>query len=153
VAVSPGIYTQNATGSGQAAVLNLSAQAGSPYNGPAGGTYFGTTIATAPAPQGSEVVLYLTGGGLTSPGGVDGTVTPSSPLYPLQNWTPGSSVVTATVGGVPATVLYAGAAPTLITGVVQINLQLPSTVNGSALPVVITIDGLQSQTTATIAVQ
>ena len=153
VAVAPGIYTQNATGSGQAAVLNLSSQAGSPYNGPAGGTYFGTTIATAPAPAGSAVVLYLTGGGLTSPGGIDGTVTPSSPLQPLKNWTLGSNVVTATVGGIPATVVFAGAAPTLITGVVQINLQLPAGVTGSALPVVITIDGQTTQTTATIAVQ
>jgi uncharacterized protein (TIGR03437 family) len=153
VAVAPGIYTQNATGSGQAAVLNLSSQAGSVYNGPAGGTYFGTTIATAPAPAGSTVVLYLTGGGLTNPGGVDGTVTPSSPLEPLKNWTQGSTVVTATVGGIPATVVYAGAAPTLITGVVQINLQLPAGVSGSAVPVVITIDGQTTQTTATIAVQ
>lgn len=151
-AVAPGIYTQNATGSGQAAALNLSSKASSAYNGPAGGTYVGTTIPTAPAPQGSVIVLYLTGGGLTNPGGVDGAVTPAAAI-PLKNWTLGSNIVTATVGNAPATVLYAGAAPTLITGVVQINLQLPAGVTGNALPVVITIDGETTQTTATVAVQ
>jgi uncharacterized protein (TIGR03437 family) len=153
VAVAPGIYTQNATGSGQAAALNQNGTAASPYNGPAGGTYFGTALPTAPAPQGSVVVLYLTGGGLTSPGGVDGSVSSSTTLMPLKNWTPGSNVVTATVGNAPATVLFAGAAPTLITGVVQINLQLPAGVTGNALPVVITIDGQQTQLSATIAAQ
>jgi uncharacterized protein (TIGR03437 family) len=153
VAVAPGIYTQNATGAGQAAVLNLSPQAASVYNGPAGGTYFGTNIPTAPAPQGTEIVLYLTGGGLTNPGGVDGTVSSSTQLMPLKNWTQGSSVVTATVGGVPATVLFAGAAPAEITGVVQINLILPSGLTGAALPVVITIDGQTTQTNATVAAQ
>jgi len=152
VPVNPGIYTQNATGAGQAAVLNLSAQAASVYNGPAGGTYFGTSIPTAPAPQGSEIVLYLTGGGLTNPVGTDGTLS-GTQLMPLKNWSPGSSTVTATVGGTPAIVLFAGAAPTLITGVVQINLQLPIGVTGSTLPVVITIDGQTTQTNATVAVQ
>lgn len=152
-AVAPGIYTQNATGAGQAAVLNLSSSASSVYNGPAGGTYFSTTIPTAPAPQGSAIVLYLTGGGLTSPALTDGTLTPSIPLYPLKNWTEGSSVVTATVGGQPATVVYAGAAPTLVNGAVQVNLVLPTGVSGNAVAVVITIDGVETQTTATIAIQ
>jgi uncharacterized protein (TIGR03437 family) len=151
-AVAPGIYTQDATGSGQAAVLNLSSAAASPYNGPAGGVYFGTTIKTAPAPAGSAVVFYLTGGGLTSPVLNDGTITPSNQLYPLRNWTAGSSVVTATVGGQPATVLFAGAAPTLINAAVQINLQLPAGVTGPAVPVVITIDGVQTQS-VNIAIQ
>lgn len=152
-AVAPGIYTQNATGSGQAAVINYSPTAASVYNGPSGGTYYGTSITTAPAPEGSEIVLYLTGGGLTNPPLTDGTLTPSTQLYPLDNWTQGSSVVTATVGNVPATVLYAGAAPTLINAAVQVNLLLPTGVTGSAVPVVITIDGVQTQSTATIAIQ
>ncbi len=151
-AVAPSIYTQNATGAGQAAALNLSSAVTSPYNGPAGGTYPGTSFATVPAPQGSFISLFLTGGGLTSPGSVDGSVNPST-LMPLKNWTQGSSVVTATIGGLPAVVQFAGAAPTLINGVVQVNLQVPVGVTGNSLPVVITIDGVQSQTTATVAVQ
>ena len=152
VAVAPGIFTQNATGSGQVAAVNLSSSAASVYNGPAGQNYPGTTTAMAPAPAGTDVALFLTGGGVTSPASVTGSVNPSAAV-PLQNWTPGSSTVTATIGNQPAMVLYAGAAPTLVTGVVQINLQIPAGVTGSALPVVITIDGVTTQTTATIAVQ
>ncbi len=151
--VAPDIYTQNATGSGQAAAVNLSTAAASVYNGPLGGTYPGTTLATALAPQGSFIALFLTGGGLTSPGSTDGSVNSSTVFMPLKNWTQGSSVVTATIGGQPATVQFAGAAPTLITGVVQVNLQVPVGVTGSALPVVIFVDGVQTQTTATVAVQ
>ena len=130
----------------------LSSAAASVYNGPAGGTYAGTSLATAPAPQGSFIALFLTGGRLTAGTNTDGSVNPGV-ANPLKNWTAGSSVVTATIGGQPATVQYAGAAPTLITGVVQVNLQVPVGVTGSNLPVVITIDGVETQTTATIAVQ
>ena len=150
--VMPGIFTQNATGAGQAAALNLSSPI-SVYNGPAGGTYFGNpNIPTAPAPHGTTIVLILTGGGVTNPASVTGSINPDAAV-PLKNWTPTSGTVTATIGGQPATVIYAGAAPTLITGVVQINLGIPLGVSGPALPVVITIDGQQTQTTATIAVQ
>jgi uncharacterized protein (TIGR03437 family) len=61
--------------------------------------------------------------------------------------------VTATIGGKNATVVYAGAAPGLVTGVVQFNLQVPTGVNGSALPIVISINGVQSQAGVTVAVQ
>ena len=153
VTVAPGIYTQNATGAGQIAAVNLSPASTSPYNGPAGSVYPGTSTPTVPAAPGTYVAIFLTGGGLTSPGSVDGSVNPPVAL-PLRNWTFGSNVVTATIGGKPATVQYAGAAPTLITGVVQVNLQVPLGVTGNALPVVITIDGVQTpQPTATIAVQ
>jgi uncharacterized protein (TIGR03437 family) len=152
VPVAPGIYTQNATGSGQAAAVNLSPTAASIYNGPAGQVFPGTNVTMAPAAAGTAIALYLTGGGLTSPASVTGTINPPAAV-PLAGWTQGSGTVTATIGGQPATVLYAGAAPTLITGVVQINLQIPQGVHGSALPVVITIDGVSTQTTATIAVQ
>jgi trimeric autotransporter adhesin len=152
VTVAPGIYTQNATGAGQIAAVNLSPTSPSPYNGPAGGVYPGTSAPTVPAAPGSYVAIFLTGGGLTSPGSADGSVNPPVAL-PLRNWTFGSNVVTATIGGLPVTVQYAGAAPTLITGVVQVNLQVPLGVTGN-LPVVITIDGVQTpQPTATIAVQ
>jgi uncharacterized protein (TIGR03437 family) len=64
--------------------------------------------------------------------------------------------VTATIGGKAATVLFAGAAPGFVTGLVQLNIQVPTGVTGSALPIVVTINGpisTQSQATATVAVQ
>ena len=66
-------------------------------------------------------------------------------------------VVTATVGGLSAIVTYAGAAPGEVSGVMQVNVQIPAQVQpGNAVPVVIqgaTLYGnVSSQTTATIAV-
>jgi len=150
---APGIYTQNATGAGQAAAVNLSPTAASPYNGPLGSTYPGTSFALAPAAQGSFVSFYLTGCGQTSPSSSTGTINSGTTLMPLRNWSPGSSVVTATIGGQPSTVQFAGAAPTLITGVCQVNLQVPNGVSGNSVAVKITINGTDTLGSATIAVQ
>jgi uncharacterized protein (TIGR03437 family) len=72
-----------------------------------------------PAPAGSVVVLYATGEGVTSPPGIDGTTVGSRLTQPLAN-------VTATIGGQPADVLYAGGSPGLIEGLLQINLRIPA---------------------------
>jgi len=133
---SLGLFTNNATGTGQASVLNQNYS----YNTPA-----------SPASQGSYISVYATGGGQTVPASTDGQVTPLAAV-PLVL----ASSITATVGGKPATVVYAGAAPGLVTGVVQFNIQVPTGVSGSALPVVVTINGIsagQSQANATVAVQ
>jgi uncharacterized protein (TIGR03437 family) len=132
---SLGIFTNNATGSGQAAALNSNYT----YN-----------TATTPALQGSYVAVYATGGGQTIPGSVDGEVSPTATVLYLA----AQSQVTATIGGKPATVLFAGAAPGYVTGVVQFNIQIPIGVSGSALPLVVSINGgTTSQTTSTLAVQ
>jgi len=150
VTVAPGVYTLNATGQGQAAALNSNLS----VNGPVGGVpVTGGTVATTPTVQGSEIAVYGTGGGLTNPAGVDGTLNSGISLMPLNNWVPGSSVVTATIGGKPATVIFAGAAPDLITGVWQINVQVPTGLTSGPQPVVFTINGQQTQSNVTIAVQ
>ena len=62
--------------------------------------------------------------------------------------------VSVTVGGYPATVLYAGAAPGYMPGVLQINAQMsPDAQAGSAVPVRITIGGVSSQDSVTLAVR
>jgi trimeric autotransporter adhesin len=136
-AASLGIFTDNATGMGQAAVINQN--------------YTYNTAAT-PAPEGSYISVYATGGGQTTPASTDGEVSSTLGLLPLVL----QQYVTATIGGKPATVAFAGAAPGDVTGVVQFNIQVPTGVSGSALPLVITINGpasTQSQTGATVAVQ
>ncbi|MGA3187123.1 MAG: hypothetical protein ABSF22_08425 [Bryobacteraceae bacterium] len=142
--VAPGIYTFSATGAGQAAALNQNLS----LNGPSIGLVInGTTISTTPAAPGSVIVIYMTGGGLTNPVGVDGSVTPSSPLeeIPLAN-------VSATINGVNAPVQFAGAAPGEVTGVIQMNITVPA-VTGDALPIVITINGVATPAGPTVAVQ
>jgi uncharacterized protein (TIGR03437 family) len=136
-AVSLGLFTDNATGGGQAAVVNQN--------------YTYNTAAT-PAPQGSYISVYATGGGQTIPASFDGEVSPTTSLLYLVL----QQYVTATIGGIRAAVVFSGAAPGYVTGVVQFNIQVPTGVSGSALPIVVTINGstvVQSQTGATVAVQ
>jgi uncharacterized protein (TIGR03437 family) len=129
---APGAFTFNSTGAGQAVAAN---QDGS-FNGPA-----------SPALKGSYVTIYFTGGGQTMPAGATGSVNSTTMLKQFQN-------VSATVGGQPVAVAFAGAAPGLVDGVCQLNIQLPANIaTGDALPLVITVGGVASVSTATLAVQ
>ncbi len=60
--------------------------------------------------------------------------------------------VTVTIGGLPAKMLYAGAAPGLVAGVVQINVVIPQGIAGGDVPAEVTIGGLGSQAGVTVAV-
>ncbi len=80
--------------------------------------------ASNPAAQKSVIVLYGTGEGQTTPSGVDGQVNNADFPKPILE-------VTASVDGQPATVLYAGASPGFVTGVLQLNIQLPPGVTGN----------------------
>jgi uncharacterized protein (TIGR03437 family) len=133
-AVALGLFTDNATGSGQAAAVNSNYA----YNTPA-----------SPALQGSYISVYATGGGQTNPASFDGEVSPTTSLLPLL----AQQFVTATIGGRQTPVLFAGAAPGYVTGVVQFNIQVPIGVTGGALPIVVTINGNASQAGSTVAVQ
>jgi uncharacterized protein (TIGR03437 family) len=136
-AAAPGVFTFNSSGAGQAVAAN---QDGS-FNGPAGSGPF------SPAPKGSFVVIYWTGGGQTVPPGSTGSVNSATTLKRFEN-------VSVTVGGRPVTVAFAGAAPAFVDGVDQLNIQLPPDIpTGDALPVVITVGSLPSVATATLAVQ
>jgi uncharacterized protein (TIGR03437 family) len=58
------------------------------------------------------------------------------------------------IGGLPATVSYAGAAPGIIAGAIQINVIVPSAIVPSAtVPVDLTIGGITSPAGVTIAVR
>jgi uncharacterized protein (TIGR03437 family) len=82
-----------------------------------------------PAQPGSTVMLFGTGGGQTSPPSVAGGVTPLE-LRPLAT-TPQAAIIDIPQMQPPAIFLnveYAGAAPTLLSGVTQINVTLPDTI-------------------------
>jgi uncharacterized protein (TIGR03437 family) len=131
-AAAPGAFTFNSTGAGQAVAAN---QDGS-FNGPSN-----------PAPKGSYLTIYFTGGGQTNPSGVTGSVTGA-----VLKWL--AQPITVTVGGQQVTVAFDGTAPTFVDGVGQLNIQLPTAMpSGSALPLVITVGGFASPNTATLAVQ
>jgi uncharacterized protein (TIGR03437 family) len=129
---APGIFTFSGMGTGQAVALNQDTTTNGPTN---------------PATPGSYVSVYFTGGGITDPPGVTGSIFGRVVASLAQT-------ATATVGGVPATVTFAGSAPGFVDGVNQLNLLLSSdTPAGSALPLVITVGGKASAATATISVQ
>jgi len=135
-AAAPGIFTSNAQGSGQAAVVNQDGTINGPSN---------------PAPVGSTISIYGTGQGQVSPAVPDGTAASGSLSYtvavPTTNGTtclssPNSMCVA--VGSTFGTVTYSGLAPGFI-GLWQINVILPQGVaTGSAVAVRVVIDGSPS---------
>jgi uncharacterized protein (TIGR03437 family) len=86
---------------------------------------------TNPARPGDFITIYGTGGGTLNAPGLTGQ---GWGLAPLSNLVLGVSVF---VGGVNATVLYAGSAPTLESGVFQINAVLPAGLSATSLYVTI----------------
>ncbi|HLH17388.1 MAG TPA: hypothetical protein VKX45_09225 [Bryobacteraceae bacterium] len=128
-AAVPGLFTLDGSGTGQLAAINV---ADGSVNGP-----------SHPAKAGDFVAIYLTGAGQTNPASTDGAlgaVPLPLPLFP----------VTATVGGHAVQPQYAGQAPGLIAGVVQVNLQIPSGLTPGAVPVQVTVGGANSQSGTTI---
>jgi uncharacterized protein (TIGR03437 family) len=130
---APAIYTASGQPSGPALAENPD---------------FSINSAQNPVAKGSYVALYLNGTGLTTSTVVDGQAAPFDPL--LLTALP----VTVTIGGVPAEVLFAGAAPTLV-GVTQVNVRIPATLAGTG-PVPLTVQVgryTPNQLAITIAVQ
>jgi len=113
------VFTADASGSGQAAALNADNTVNSTSN---------------PVAKGSYITLYGTGAGTLNPLPADGIIT-SVIAKP-------NATVTATIGDQDATVLYAGAAPALVAGAIQITIRIPDNApSGAAIPVVLTESG------------
>ena len=97
------------------------------------------------------MVVYLTGEGQTSPAGVTGKVTTVSSTPPL---TPGPLLpIAVTVGGQPATFTFAGEAPGFVSGVMQLNVVIPTNISTGDQPIVVTIGSNSSQTGVTVSLK
>jgi uncharacterized protein (TIGR03437 family) len=131
-AVGPSIFSMDYTGSGQGAIVNQD----------------GVVNSTAtPAATGSIISIYATGEGQTNPEGIDGAfaigLTLPRPKAP----------VTVTIGGKPAEVLYAGAAPGQVAGLLQVNARVPADVASGETAVVVQVGDAASQPGITIVVK
>jgi uncharacterized protein (TIGR03437 family) len=134
---APGLFAQNSSGSGPGAILNQD----NTLNGP-----------NHPAAQGSIVQVFMTGEGQTNPPGVTGAITTvalpppqvtPAPVQQIQVW----------INGQTALYTYAGEAPGMVAGVMQLNVQIPAGVPSGAMEVLVSIGGKSSQSTITVSVQ
>jgi uncharacterized protein (TIGR03437 family) len=128
-----GILSASSNGVGQAVAANQDGTLNSPLN---------------PAAPGSVVSFLATGAGQWSPAGVDGAIVGSGDLpHPILP-------VHATVGGQPAEVQYAGGAPGIVEGVIQVNLLIPAaSQTGAAVPLVLQVGDSVSQPGITLAIR
>ena len=133
VPAAPALFSQDGTGGGPGAILN---QDGTPNS------------AANPAARGSLVVLYGTGAGQTNPAGDDGRISTGSPLpSPVLP-------VTVFIDNQPAQLLYAGAAPGMVQGIIQINARVPDTVSiGDGIQVMFKVGSYSSPNTVTMSVR
>jgi uncharacterized protein (TIGR03437 family) len=126
-----GLASADSSGEGPGAILN---QDGS-YNNKAN-----------PAAPGSIVTLFGTGAGLTTPRLTDGALEISLPFSAPV------AAVSVTIGGQAAELLYAGAAPLLPTGVLQINARIPTSAPPGDVPIAVTIGNVTTSRQITCAV-
>lgn len=123
VDAAPGLFL---VATGRAAALNQDSSVNAPDN---------------PAAPGSVVVLYATGEGMTTPAAVTGQVTHA----PFDQLPRPRNRVSVTVGGKDATVLYAGAAPGMPAGIMQVNAVIPPDIDtGPAVPVTVAVGNASS---------
>jgi uncharacterized protein (TIGR03437 family) len=141
-AAAPGLFAQNASGSGPGAILNQD----NTLNGPG-----------HPAAKGSIVQVFMTGEGQTTPQGVTGALTTvtlpppqvtPAPLLPIEVW-----IDAPPAPYWQALYTYAGEAPGMVTGLMQVNVQIPAGVPSGALWIQVSVGGNMSQTAITVWVQ
>jgi uncharacterized protein (TIGR03437 family) len=132
VPAAPSLFASDGTGGGPGAIVNQDGTVNAFDN---------------PAARGSIVLLYATGGGQMNPTVDDGLVTStppfSTPLLPIQ----------VLIDGQTADVLYAGTAPGIIAGVLQINVRIPDGAASGEVHVVVKAGSYSSPNTVTLVVQ
>ncbi len=146
VNTDPGIFTIDASGVGQGAILNFNSTTGD---------YTVNSAANA-ATAGSTVVIYATGFGA-----INCASTPSSTCTPDPDETQlvagtvtPSAAVSVTIGGQNATVQAAMAPIGSVAGLLQINVTVPAGIAASAaVPVVVTFGAASSQARVTMALK
>ena len=134
---APAIFSASQGGNGQGAILNSNNTFNSVNN---------------PAIKGTVVQIYATGEGALNPAVATGSVTSSTgPAFPKPQGN-----VTVTIGGQPAQIVYAGEAPGLVSGVLQVNAVVPTSLIGTGPQIVILTVGAGTNNnlqTISVAVQ
>ena len=108
----------------------------------------GFTVATQgrPVKPGDDIILWMNSLGETNPPVVAGN---SAPGGPVSSPAIINDTVTVTIGGKPATVTFAGAAPAY-SGLYQVNVKAPFAVVTGPLNIQVTLGGVVSQASVTL---
>lgn len=103
------------------------------------------------ARRGEVVVFYATGEGQTNPPGRDGSLAEYATLAEFPRPV---LPVRVTIGGQEAEILYAGAAPGFVAGLMQLNVRLPAGAPlGEAVPVVLQVGQNASRAGVTMTIR
>jgi len=168
-ATNPGLFTTSSSGQGQGAILNSDFSVnGSSNQATKGSTVIiyatglgapnstsadtaSTTAAKFPASC-ISVANYETAASLTT---ADGAVLIGSDIATnkLPPCFATANQVTVTIGGLAATVTYAGWVSGSVTGLYQINATVPTKATTGDLPVLLTTGGVTSQAGVTVALK
>jgi uncharacterized protein (TIGR03437 family) len=129
---APGLFSKDGTGGQIGAFINQDGQ---------------TNSYSDPAPRGSVITMYATGAGQTDPGGSNGHIGAGTPYPTLV------LPVKVFIDNQHAEVLYSGAAPGLVQGVIQVNARVPTGSSSGEVHVVLQVGPYSSPNTATVIVQ
>ena len=127
----PGLFTYNGTGRGPVAALNQDGSLNSEAN---------------PAAPGSIVVLYATGAGVWNKPVADGLLIGTDLAYP-------AAPVFARFGKLDAQIQYAGTAPYLVNGALQMNVVVPPETLSGEVPLQIIVGRYTSAPGTTVWVK
>ena len=128
---SPAFFTSASSGRGSGAILNENGSLNSAAN---------------PAARGSIVVLFATGEGATNPTGIDGKPSAVPLPRPVQP-------VEVRIGDQVAILEYAGGAPGLVAGLLQLNVRVPTNIVGPEVPVTLQIGPVASPRSVTVFIR
>jgi uncharacterized protein (TIGR03437 family) len=128
---APAILAADGTGIGPGAILNQDGSVNS---------------ATSPAAQGTVIQIFGTGAGLWNTAAVDGSIATAPLVQPALP-------VSVRIGGLAAELDYAGAAPGLVSGILQVNARIPAGVASGKAAVFVTVGDAASQPGITVYVQ
>lgn len=128
---APGIFTAATGGTGQAKAINQDGKLNSKVS---------------PAARGTYISVYTAGLGAVTPPLTSGQVPAAGTLYTTTQG------VAALIGGVPCSVIWAGAAPGMV-GVYQVNILVEGLVPRGTQDLVLSTGGNASQSGVTVEIQ
>ena len=130
IGARPGVYTQDASGSGPGSIQDINFQLVTTENSVAAG---------------DVIIIYCAGLGEVTPAVPTGAAAPGMPLATA------TAEVTVTIGGLPAQILFVGLTPGFAS-LYQINAVVPPSTQAGEVEIVVTVAG-QPSTVVTVAVE